>query len=232
MPISRKSIPATKVIRQGVTAWLANFRGTPLSDRVRLFRLERLPPNTETCQMEQLAKSVYDTLTENRQKLVLAESCTAGLVAATLGRFPGVSTVLCGSAVVYQSETKSDWLGIAPSILTDEAFGPVSAEVTDLLALKVLKLTSLATIGTAVTGHLGPTPEVERDGQVFVSVAKRTEEGGLQVIYRSKTVLESAPPLSTEDYELRYRRQCEAVRFVYEAILKALHESNVQTYVS
>ena len=43
-------------------------------------------------------------------RVAFAESCTAGLVAASLARTPGISQWLCGSAVVYRDATKAAWL--------------------------------------------------------------------------------------------------------------------------
>ena len=80
---------------------------------------------------------------------MLAESCTGGLVAATLAQIPGISEHLCGSAVVYRAPTKSAWLGIDQRLLDDPAIGPVSAEVTRALALAVLERTRAPAVQVA-----------------------------------------------------------------------------------
>ena len=59
-------------------------------------------------------------------KLVLAESCTCGRIAATLGALPGISSYLCGSQVVYRNLSKQQWLGVDAQILDDPEHGPVS----------------------------------------------------------------------------------------------------------
>ena len=56
--------------------------------------------------LDPLAFRAFDLLRKTNQVLVTAESCTAGLIAATLARVPGMSTVLAGGFVVYQIESK------------------------------------------------------------------------------------------------------------------------------
>jgi nicotinamide mononucleotide (NMN) deamidase PncC len=73
--------------------------------------------------------------------------------------------------VVYRNRTKSDYLGI-PEALLDQP-GPVSPEVTELLARAVLEKTPEADVAVAVTGHLGPQAPPELDGRAFVSLVWR-----------------------------------------------------------
>ena len=122
-------------------------------------------------QLDQLAERVVTLLELHGAQLVLAESCTAGLIAGTLGGIPGVSAVLCGSAVVYQEETKRAWLEVSEEVL--ERWGTV-AEATSLsLAKNVLTMTPQATIALGITGHLGPNAPPELEGAVFVAIAFR-----------------------------------------------------------
>ncbi|MFN7685360.1 MAG: CinA family protein [Oligoflexia bacterium] len=103
-------------------------------------------------------------------QLVLAESCTGGLTAALLTQVPGISKNFCGSAVVYQSETKSSWLKIDQSLL--KRYGTESTQTSRMLALKVLKKTPQATISGAITGDLGPLPrDPKKVGTIFVACA-------------------------------------------------------------
>jgi len=123
-----------------------------------------------------LAGEIRNLLEAKRQQLVCAESCTAGLVAATLAKWPGISGWLCGSLVVYQTNIKHQWLGIALDVLEEPSIGPVSKEVTGQLARKALELTPGATLAIGVTGHLGPGAPEHLDGLVFVSLAVRHPE--------------------------------------------------------
>lgn len=118
-----------------------------------------------------LSETVARLLQSRELKVVLAESCTAGLVAAALGQVPGISDYLCGSAVTYRSHTKEQWLGVAAAHL--QRPGPVSLLVTKEMACAVLERTSEADLSVAVTGHLGPQAPPALDGLVFTAAARR-----------------------------------------------------------
>ena len=72
-------------------------------------------------------RRIAKLLESQDRKLVLAESCTAGLVAASLGRIPSISRFLCGSLITYRDETKAAWLKISLATLLDS--GAVSETV-------------------------------------------------------------------------------------------------------
>ncbi len=151
---------------------------------------------------------VRDRLRMRGDRLVLAESCTAGLVAAELGKIPGISEFLCGSMVVYRTPTKSAWLGISSEVLADPSVGPVSATVTIALAKAILQKTPEATIAAAITGHLGPGSPPEMDGQLFLAFARREISGDLSHVESCK--LSSRPPADLLDVAGRSVRQKEA----------------------
>lgn len=121
------------------------------------------------------ATSLVDLLRARNLHLVLAESCTGGLVSASLAAIPGVSQWLCGSAVTYREATKVAWLGLDSKMIQEQS--AVSAEVTDGMARQVLDRTPEATIAVAVTGHLGPNAPPPLDGVVFMAIAWRAAEG-------------------------------------------------------
>lgn len=119
------------------------------------------------------AGTVAVRLRQTGRRLVLAESCTGGLAAATLTRIPGISDFFCGSAVVYRNATKTAWLGVPGGQLDDPAIGPVSPQTAEGMARGVLARTSEADLAAAVTGHLGPDAPDGLDGVIFVGVAER-----------------------------------------------------------
>lgn len=110
-------------------------------------------------------------LAERRRRLVLAESCTGGLISAELAKIPGVSEWLCGSAVTYRCDTKSRWLGVSPDDI--ETHTAVSEPVARQMAEGVLRSTPEASIAGSITGHLGPQAPAEFDGVVFIGIARR-----------------------------------------------------------
>lgn len=163
------------------------------------------------------AVRITELLRRSGRRLVLAESCTGGLVAATLAQVPGISESLCGSAVVYRNATKSAWLGIEPALLDDPRIGPVSAEVTRGLALAVLERTPEADLSAAVTGHLGPNAPPDLDGVVYVAVAVR--DAPARVVSDERHVLEAA---GDSPDEMRGRRQQAAAKIVLDAVAAVL----------
>lgn len=122
------------------------------------------------------ARRVVTELSRRGLRLVLAESCTGGLIAATLSQFPGVSEYLCGSAVVYRTATKTAWLGVSSELLTDPARGPVSGDAAAAIARAALARTPEAALALGITGHLGPNAPAELDGVVFVAIVRRRPE--------------------------------------------------------
>lgn len=115
-------------------------------------------------------------LTATGRRLVLAESCTAGLVAASLGRVPGISRHLCGSLVTYRDAAKTSWLGVPPQVL--QRHTAVSEAVASLMASGALTVTPEADLAASVTGHLGPAAPPQQDGIIYVGLAERQPETG------------------------------------------------------
>ena len=172
-------------------------------------------------------QSLYSMLLELRtllrstgHRLVLAESCTAGLVAAELGQVPGISLHFCGSMVVYRTNTKTDWLGIDVVILNDLEIGAVSAEVTERLVEAMFEKTPEATMSAAITGHLGPNAPSALDGRVYCGIATRNTLNTGPVIRQFQ--LQSPSPVGEEDLPGRRVRQQEASQMLLGLILQAL----------
>jgi PncC family amidohydrolase len=150
-------------------------------------------------------------LEETGCKVVFAESCTGGLVSGALTAIPGISRFHCGGMVVYRNETKTAYLDVPPALLKDP--GPVSAEVTGLLARQVLEKTPEADLAVAVTGHLGPQAPPELDGRAFAAVVWR--EASKQTADRRPGTLLA---IDCRRFDSRLKRQ----RFVVEQVLDLL----------
>ena len=67
--------------------------------------------------LEDLARQVAARLEEQNKRVVFAESCTGGKMAAAMTTVPGISSWFCGSAVTYREATKTQWLSVAESDL-------------------------------------------------------------------------------------------------------------------
>jgi PncC family amidohydrolase len=154
--------------------------------------------------------------------LVTAESCTAGLIAATLARVPGMSKVLAGGFVVYQVESKVRWLGLSQELI--DRHDVVSREVAEAMAVAALERTPHATIAVSVTGHLGPDAPVDLDGIVFMTIAIRGRQPQSRrlVVSSSIPAAESQTGLDSGGQRLRVWRQQEVVRQVLQALANGL----------
>jgi len=130
------------------------------------------------------AKRTARLLQATHRKVVFAESCTGGLVSGALTAVPGISDFHCGGVVTYRNETKTAYLGIPADVLKDP--GPVSSEVAELMATRVLEKTPEADVAVSVTGHLGPNAPAKLDGRVYSAVAWR-DKGGNAARFRVKT---------------------------------------------
>ncbi len=168
------------------------------------------------------ASQLHDLLRTHGHRIVFAESCTAGLIAASMGRLPGISEWLAGSAVVYQIDTKAVWLDMDRGALIDP--GPVSQVVSEQMARSVLQKTPQATISASVTGHLGPNAPEDQDGVAWSSVAI-TESDDVSVISRQFHLDEAIARQNSGDLSpavLRRARQIAAVRLVLRFCLDQL----------
>lgn len=168
---------------------------------------------------EVLAATVRDQLEHAAAQIVLAESCTAGRVAAVLGELPGISNVLCGSFVVYRNTSKTAWLDISALALADPTVGPVSAEVTERLALAILDRTPEARFGFSITGHLGPGAPPSLDGTVFCCFVERGRESEVRV---DRLQLTTPTPQDANDIAGRRKRLAEATQRAFTFIADQL----------
>lgn len=107
--------------------------------------------------------------------LAVAESCTGGLVAASLSSVPGASSVFRGGVVAYSNEVKTSQLDVPAELIA--AHGAVSGEVASAMARGVLE--RLGTdISVAITGIAGPDGGSTNKpvGTVWFSVADASGE--------------------------------------------------------
>lgn len=123
-----------------------------------------------TVDLEQL---IHDARA-NDVMIATAESCTGGMIAATLTEAPGSSAVFDRGFVTYSNEAKMEMLGVRPETL--DAVGAVSEEVAREMAEGALK-NSNAQIAVSVTGIAGPGgSEFKPEGQVCFGLAQRDQK--------------------------------------------------------
>ncbi len=100
-----------------------------------------------------LSSVLIKELTRRNQTIVFAESCTGGLLSASLTSISGSSQVFQGSIVSYSNELKNSLLNISEEKLTK--YGAVSEEVCEAMAINVKEKLG-ADWAIAISGIAGP----------------------------------------------------------------------------
>lgn len=105
-------------------------------------------------------------------KIATAESCTGGLIAASLAAIPGASASLERGFVTYSNEAKTEMLGVPADLI--QRLGAVSRDVAIAMAEGAIAK-SRADIAVAVTGIAGPDGGTEEKpvGLVHMAASRR-----------------------------------------------------------
>lgn len=108
---------------------------------------------------DELEKEIGPSLVNSNYKLVVAESCTGGLISHRVTNVAGSSEYYLGGVCAYAYEAKRSLLGVKASTL--ENYGAVSRETVLEMSIGVRKLFSEETpyenlIGLSVSGIAGP----------------------------------------------------------------------------
>lgn len=103
--------------------------------------------------VEQLASDVIAEATKSHKKLSTAESCTGGLIGASLTAIPGSSDAVEGGIISYSNDVKHHVLSVSEQDL--ERVGAVSSEVAASMAQGSRNVCS-TDIAVSVTGIAGP----------------------------------------------------------------------------
>ena len=110
------------------------------------------------------------------RRIGLAESCTAGLLAARLTEIPGSSEYVAGGVVAYSNEAKVDLLGVPAELI--ERHGAVSPEVAEAMADGGLSRFD-AQLGVGITGIAGPGGGTEEKPVGYVCICVKRSDGDL-----------------------------------------------------
>ncbi|MDH5411710.1 MAG: CinA family protein, partial [Alphaproteobacteria bacterium] len=78
------------------------------------------------------AGAVLDRARAKGFRIATAESCTGGLIAASLTEIAGSSDVFERGFVTYSNEAKTELLGVSPSLIAEQ--GAVSEQVARAMA--------------------------------------------------------------------------------------------------
>jgi nicotinamide-nucleotide amidase len=104
-------------------------------------------------EIQTLARLVIDDARERSLRIVTAESCTGGLVAAAICSIPGASDVFERGFVAYTNRAKQELLGVSGDLIAD--LGAVSEPIARMMAEGAVEH-SHAHVAVAVTGVAGP----------------------------------------------------------------------------
>lgn len=99
-------------------------------------------------------KKLASLLRARGQTVAFAESCTGGLVAASVAAESGVSDVFHGGVVAYSNDVKTNVLGVPESVIRQ--LGAVSTTTAVAMARGVSRVID-ATWGASITGVAGPS---------------------------------------------------------------------------
>ena len=122
----------------------------------------------------QQAEAVLAAYRARGRLIATAESCTGGLIAASLTEIAGSSDVVDRGFVTYSNDAKTDMLGVPADLIVQH--GAVSQPVARAMAEGALER-SLADVTVAVTGVAGPGGGTAEKpvGLVHFGVAAKSE---------------------------------------------------------
>jgi len=100
------------------------------------------------------AKTLAQLLLARGWKLALAESCTGGLVCATLTELSGSSEWFERGYITYSNQAKTECLGVPAELIASH--GAVSEPVARAMAQGAQRNAG-ANVGVSITGIAGPT---------------------------------------------------------------------------
>jgi nicotinamide-nucleotide amidase len=126
-------------------------------------------------------RALLDLCRSKRLTIAVAESCTGGLLAATLTEVAGSSDVFDRGFVTYSNAAKEAMLGVPAMAL--ECFGAVSQETAKSMAKGAL-LRAGVDLAVSITGIAGPGGGSDEKPVGLVHFAAASRSG--QLIHRER----------------------------------------------
>ncbi len=182
-PLTLAYLPSTDGVELRVTAWsLRQEDATRRLDAAAAMLRERAGDHYYGDDGVDLAAVVLQQLRARRARLVIAESCTGGLLGARITSIPGASDVFIGGVIAYDNVVKSGTLDVPPELL--ERYGAVSEQVVTAMAEGVQRQFAVdaALAITGIAGPTGGTPE-KPVGTVWHAVRFGTRTKALRRVF-------------------------------------------------
>ena len=118
---------------------------------------------------QKLSKKLLKVCFEKNAKLLVAESCTGGLLSANITGIAGSSSVFSHGFICYSNESKKKFLNVNENIIN--AFGAVSYETVEQMLIGLCTQATSKTLAVAISGVAGPSgSESKPVGLVFIGV--------------------------------------------------------------
>lgn len=154
-----------------------------------------------------MEEELVEILTKKQYKITTAESCTGGLVAATIVNVSGASEVFQSGFVTYANEAKEKELGVKSETL--QTYGAVSEKTAKEMAIGCAAHAK-AQVGISTTGIAGPGGGTAEKpvGLVYIGCAVRSN------VYVEKNVF------SGDRQQVRRQAADRAIGFALECIKK------------
>lgn len=154
-----------------------------------------------------MEEELVEILTKKQYKITTAESCTGGLVAATIVNVSGASEVFQAGFVTYANEAKEKELGVKSETL--QTYGAVSEKTAKEMAIGCAAHAK-AQVGISTTGIAGPGGGTAEKpvGLVYIGCAVRSN------VYVEKNVF------SGDRQQVRRQAADRAIGFTLECIKK------------
>jgi nicotinamide-nucleotide amidase len=121
---------------------------------------------------ESLAEAVASLCVQRSLRVASAESCSGGLLAASIVEVPGASRFFLGGWVTYSNAMKVAQLNVEPAVL--ESVGAVSAQTATQMAVGAIDRSG-ADYALSITGIAGPDggTAAKPVGTVHIGLARR-----------------------------------------------------------
>ncbi len=151
------------------------------------------------------AGRLIEACRQRSKRLITAESCTGGLVAAAVTAVPGSSAVFDRGYLVYSYEAKTAMLGVAPALIAEH--GAVSEEVARAMAAGI-GARHPSCLGVAVTGVAGPGSDSQAKPAGLVHFAAVCDGGIVTAVRRYGDVGRPAVRLASVGDALALAETC------------------------
>ena len=116
-----------------------------------------------------LFRKTINKLIKKNITISVAESCTGGLLSATITSFNGVSKIYNMGLTTYSNKSKLTLLKIQPKIL--KKYGAVSKEIAENMVIKLKKISN-SKLCISTTGIAGPSGGTKKKpvGLVYIGI--------------------------------------------------------------